>query len=121
MRKFAVALLASALSLVGADVAGKWSGSFTPDKENKSEPVYIILKQDGTKLTGSGGANADKQHPTLTGKVEGDKVTFEVRAGSGTFSFNLTTTGDEMSGDLQFKGEDVARTAKVSLKRITGQ
>jgi hypothetical protein len=118
MRKMVVAVLVSALSLVAADVTGKWSGSLTPDKETESKPVYIILKQDGAKLTGSGGPDADKQHPTLTGKVEGDKVTFEVRAGSGTFYFNLEASGDEMSGDLRFKGEDETRTAKVSLKRV---
>jgi len=121
MRKIAVALLVSALSLVAADLTGKWSGSFTPDKETESKPVYIVLKQDGAKLTGSGGPTADQQHPTLTGKVEADKVTFEVRAGSGMFSFNLATTGDEMSGDLQFKSESETRTAKVSLKRVTEQ
>jgi len=38
MRKIVIAVLASALSLVAADVAGKWSGTFTPDKEAESKP-----------------------------------------------------------------------------------
>jgi hypothetical protein len=119
MRKIVVALFVSALSLVAADLTGRWSGSFKPDKENDSRSAYVILKQDGGKLTGSGGPTAENQHVTLTGKVEGDKVSFEVLDGEATIYFELVVTGDEMSGDLRFKRGDETRTGKISLKRVT--
>lgn len=50
------------------------------------EPQYFILKQDGKKLTGSGGPDAVEQYPILNGSVENDVVTFGL-----TMTFGLTT------------------------------
>ena len=55
---------------------------------------------------------------TGPGKVEGNRLTFEVAAGKGTFIFHLKLVGDEITGNLQFKGDNETRTAKVSLKRV---
>ena len=118
MRKIVITVLLSAMCLLAGDVSGKWSGSFKPTgHEDHSHDLYIIFKQEGDRLSGSGGPNESKQHPMQNGKVEGDRLTFEVPAGKGTFIFDLRSTGDELSGDLQFKGEGETRTAKVSLKR----
>ena len=118
MRRIVVAVLLSVMCLTAGDVSGNWSGSFKPNGEDSSHPLYLVFKQDADKLTGSGGPNESAQHPMQNGKVQGDRLTFEVSAGKGTFIFDLKGAGDEMSGDLQFKGEGETRTAKVSLKRV---
>ena len=119
MRKVLGVAVLFAMSLMGADVSGKWSGSFMPNGEenSNSHPLYMMLNQDGDKLTGSGGPNESEQHPMQNGKVDGDHLTFEVPAGGGVFSFDLRIVGDEITGDLHYKGEKGDRTAKVSLKR----
>ena len=117
MRKLAIAALLFAMSVAAGDVSGKWSGTMTPEGENGSRPVFIILTQDGDKLSGSGGPNESDQHPMQNGKVKDGRLIFEVPAGGGTFAFDLKIAGDEIKGDLQFKTDSETRTAKVSLKR----
>jgi len=109
--------LASILLAVPADVSGKWSGSFKPDNEENPLPLFLVLKQDGGSLTGSGGPTETEQHPMQNGKIDGDHLVFEVNAGKGTFYFDLKIAGDEITGGLQMKRDSVTRTAKVSLKR----
>jgi len=111
-------ILFSALCLSAADASGKWSGSFTPTAESGTEPLYLIFQQDKNSLAGSGGPNESRQHPFKDGKVDGDRLKFEVPAGDGVFVFDLVMKEDEITGDLQFKREGETRTAKVSLKRV---
>jgi hypothetical protein len=113
-----LALLAGmvAVCMAAGDVSGNWSGTFI-DSENQSHSIYMVLKQDGATLTGSGGPDAEKQHPMQNGKIAGDKLTFEVSAGGGTFYFDLKVAENEITGDLQFKEANQTRAAKVSLKR----
>jgi hypothetical protein len=113
-----LALLAGivAVCMAAGDVSGNWSGTFT-DTENQSHSIYMVFKQDGATLTGSGGPDAEKQHPMQNGKIDGDKLTFEVPAGGGTFYFDLKLAGNEIKGDLELKGQDETHRAKVSLKR----
>ena len=115
-------LLLSAATIGATDVSGQWSGTFEfkkEDGETKSEPVFMILKQEGNKLTGSGGPNESEQHPIKDGKVEGDKITFAVETGKMTIWFDLMAKGDQITGDM--KGEEnsgVKRSARLSIKRV---
>jgi hypothetical protein len=118
MRKMALARAVSTLCLAAADATGKWSGSLKPDGDEESHSAYLVIQQDGQKLTGSGGPNESEQHPMQNGKIAQDRLTFEVSAGKGTLFFDLKLVGDEMTGSVQLKGESEARTAKVSLKRV---
>ena len=103
-----------------ADVSGKWSGTFEAitDEGTRTQPLLLIFKQDGEKLTGSGGPNDSEQHPFENGKVDGDKVTFQVPLERGSISFDLTLAGDELKGDMTRSREGREQTAKVSLKRL---
>ncbi len=83
MRRVALFAAVSALCMAAADVSGKWSGSFKADAEDQTESLYMVFQQDGGKLTGSGGPNEAQQHPMQNGKVEGNRLTFEVAAGKG--------------------------------------
>jgi hypothetical protein len=51
-----------------ADVTGTWSGI----------PFYMILKQDGAKLTGTGGPGKNEPVPVEDGRVDGDRLTFHL-------------------------------------------
>jgi len=52
------------------------------------------------KLTGSGGPSEDQQFPMRNGKVEGDKITFEVVAGEDrVFKLSFTAKGDTIEGE----------------------
>src|SRR5258708_17895899 len=100
MRGITITALVLAMSGVAGDVSGKWSGAMTPVGEDGQHPIYMILSQDGDKLSGSGGPNESDQHPFQNGKVSGDRLTFDVPSGKGTFSFDLKISGDEIKGDL---------------------
>src|SRR5262245_56677021 len=76
-----VLLLAPAL-MSADDFTGKWSGSFvitSPDGEKKDAMAFMDLKQKGAELTGTAGESPDKQWAIQNGKVDGNKVTFEVQ------------------------------------------
>ena len=122
MKSLLLTLLLVTLPLGAIDISGKWTGSFegqNPEGEKRTEPVFMILKQEGDKLTGSGGPNEGEQHAFQNGKVEGDKLSFEIALGNGvTISFNLTVTGDEIKGDMKRVRGDREQTAKLSLKRL---
>ena len=106
MKTFLCVSLASLLAcftvLAATDVSGRWA----------SAPVYLILKQDGNKLSGTGGPTEKQQPVTFeNGTVEGDRVTFHV----GSMQFNLQVNGDEMKGEMK-NGPD---SMPVFLKRVT--
>ena len=97
-----VTLLAGTVAFAATDVSGRWA----------SAPIYLILKQDGSKLSGSAGPTEKEQILTFdNGAVEGDRVTFK----AGSFQFSLKLNGDEMKGEMR-NGPD---PSPVFLKRVT--
>lgn len=116
--KSAIAIvLILAASTLAPDLTGKWSGSFKVDGGDHSVPQLFILKQDGTKLTGSGGPDQSEQYPIENGKVDGDHVNFELTTGEWRFTYNLKISGATLAGDLELNGVNDSRTAKVSLSK----
>ena len=114
-------LVAAALALtaVAADISGKWSGSFTPENGGGGS-AYVILKQNGTTLTGSGGPDASEQWPGLQGTINGNKVSFQVRSATdGTlYKCDLTLDGEHLKGDVTFTSADgQSGKAKLDLAR----
>jgi uncharacterized protein (TIGR03435 family) len=105
MKKLLLASLASLLvcgiAAGATDVSGKWSGA----------PFYFIFKQDGSKLSGSGGPSEKEQIVSFdNGVVEGDRITFQ----AGSLQVDLRVMGDEIRGEMK-NGAD---TLKVFLKRV---
>jgi len=112
--------LALAFTAAGADVTGKWSGSFTPETGDPGNG-YVILKQAGTTITGSGGPAVDQQWPGLQGTVKGNKISFEVKdPGDGTvYKCDLALEGDHLTGDVLVtppSGQPIK--AKLDLTRV---
>src|ERR1700693_6310239 len=108
MKKLLLATLATLASLLvcgiasgATDVSGKWSVA----------PFYFIFKQDGNKLSGTGGPSEKEQIVTFqNGVVDGDRITFQ----AGSLQVDLRLMGDEIRGEMK-NGED---TLRVVLKRV---
>ena len=84
MKLLALGVFLGAMVLSAADVTGHWSGTFdfrTPDGGQRQSSVYLILKQDGAKVTGTGGRDLADRHDVTEGKIDGNKIMLEVEAG----------------------------------------
>jgi hypothetical protein len=116
MRILTVALLFILGAAVG-DVSGNWHGSFRVDGGDHDVPQLLVLKEDGTKLTGTGGPDATERYPISNGRVNGDHVSFEITTGDWKFSYDLKISGPEMGGKLVLKSANDSRNAEVTLKK----
>jgi uncharacterized protein (TIGR03435 family) len=104
----------AAFQLAAADVTGGWTGS------TGGSPIYLILKQDGSKLSGSAGPVAAEQMAVFeNGKVDGDHLTFRV----GPFHLDLRLEGERLVGETieeNGPGRKVLLKRASSLKRPAG-
>ena len=124
MRKLLCCLLFSALVMGAADLTGKWSGSFditTSNGETKADTAYMDLKEKGGEVTGTAGPAAEKQWSLRKGKLDGQKLTFEVPMDDGgLLMFGLTFDGTAIQGTCAGTGSGGEKmSAKVNLKRTT--
>jgi hypothetical protein len=117
MRKAIAVVLLLAMNAMAGDLTGKWSGSFKVDGADHDVPQLLIFKQDGTKLTGSGGPDKSEQYPIENGKVDGDRVGFEITTGEWKFTYSLKASGARMTGSLELKSVNSSRTATVTLSK----
>jgi hypothetical protein len=121
MMRIVCCLLFSVAALL-ADVSGKWSGSFDitgPDGQTKPDTAFLILKQDGAKITGSAGPTEDHQMDIKTGKMEGDKIALEVvLEDGGILTFDLALEADHIKGDVKGMMGEEKMTAKLDVTRV---
>ena len=114
---FVCFLLAAAMvaNAAAADVSGKWSGSFAPENGNGGT-AFVVLKQTGTAITGTAGADESDQWPIQSGKIEGNNVTVVVKStNDGTvYKCSLVLDGDRLKGDIDLTLAD-GRTSKAKL------
>jgi hypothetical protein len=105
---------------VDIDLSGKWTGTFNiqgPDGAMLEQGAIVMnLKQTGAALTGTIGPSEEEQLPIVQGKVEGDKVTIEVKRGEMAVKVDLTLTGERLKGGATLTGERPA-TAKIDAGR----
>ena len=107
MKTLVLVLIATALVLSAADanVAGKWSGSFSrtqPDGTSQSDTAIANLQQEGGRITGTAGPDEENSWPVEKGTIAADKVTFQVtdpRSGN-LFKCALTLAGDRLKGPM---------------------
>src|SRR5262249_54581187 len=95
MRLTPTALLcALPICLSAADVSGAWTGA-------AGSPMYFVLKQEGNRVSGTGGPSAADQFVKFdNGKIEGDRLTFR----GGPFSFDLKVEDDRLTGEVKSEG-----------------
>lgn len=120
MKRFTLALLFSAVSLLAGDAGGKWSGTLTiPTPEGtKTDDAYVVLKQDGATITGTAGKDESEQREIRNGKIEGDVVTFELATGESAYKLTLKLEGDTLAGDIVRERDGKTENAKIALKRV---
>ena len=124
MMKLFCALLLSTLTIGAAELTGKWSGSFditNSSGETKADSAYIDLKEQAGVVTGTAGPNSEKQWSLRKGKIDGQKLTFEVPTEEGgLLVFNLTFDGELIEGTCEGTGDGAEKmSAKLRLKRTS--
>jgi hypothetical protein len=102
-----------------ANVSGKWSGDWEIGPDDAPGPHYMILQQDGGKVTGTAGPRPDYQMAIQKGNIAGGKLTFEVAvAETLALRFSLMVAGDEMHGDAVLVMNGTEKTLKLAAKRV---
>lgn len=124
MRKLLFCALLSAFALQAAELTGKWSGSFditNEQGETKADTAYMNLKEAAGAVTGTAGPNEDQQWAVSKGKLDGEKLTFEVAMeDGGVLVFELIFDGATIQGSCKGTGHDGEKlSAKVNLKRAS--
>ena len=120
-------LLVVAIGAFAADVSGKWTYSMQ-GRDGTPREVSITLKQEGNTLTGSvpgmgrGGQGGEPTQIT-NGKVDGDKVTFDVvREFNGnkmTTKYEGTVSGSDMKLKITRDTQNGPQTTEATAKKAT--
>lgn len=99
-------LLLSMLTSTATELTGKWAGSFdvTNSGGEKAETAFMNLTLSGNTVTGTAGPNAEEQMVIRNGKLEGNKLTFDIENGDESISFDLLFDGDTIRGIARGKG-----------------
>jgi hypothetical protein len=100
-----------------ADVTGNWSAQIA-DQSGNNITINYTFKQDGTKLTGTvTGPGGDL--PIQEGKVEEDKISFNVTFDGGNGAMKVgnkgTIKGEEITMTIEVNGQTFG--APVTLKK----
>lgn len=118
--KHFILLALAAITMMASDATGTWTGTLVISRADGTHDrtAHLVLKQDGTKLTGTAGPNADEQHAIDKGKVEDGILTFVIADDENMMQFTLKQDGDEIKGDLKRERDGATETAKLSVKRV---
>jgi hypothetical protein len=127
MKRLVLLLALSLLALpalAAEDFTGKWSGTFsgvTSDGTQVTENIVLHLVQKGTELTGTAGPSDERQWKIVKGKVDGNKIMFEVTpensGGLETIKLSLAYAEGRLKGDFNAAKEGVTLSAKVDVAR----
>ena len=102
------------------DLTGKWSGSFVitfSDGETKDAKAFMDLNQKGAEITGTAGESPDKQWEVQKGKVEGNRITFELQTEGPLIKFELTLVDGHLKGEAKAEHEGKSMKAAIDLQR----
>lgn len=114
-----VLLLTAAMTLLAADVSGKWVAQ-APGRDGQTREVTFNLKADGDKLTGTVSSPMGDREIS-DGKVNGDEVSFSVamefNGQAVKVLYKGKVAGDEMKLTRQREGSE--RTQEFTAKRAS--
>jgi hypothetical protein len=111
-----------ALVMSGADVSGKWSGTIDVEDAGSSTEVHVELVQKAGALSGKiGRTGGGDEGEIRNGKIDGEKVSFEVVSSetSAPFRFTLTLVNDHLEGEMKGSMDQGEVVGKVKLTRAT--
>ena len=124
MRKlyFTALLGIIAITAYAADVTGKWTAE-VPGRGGNMQTNTIVLKQDGTKVTGTLDGGRGGPVEITNGKVEGDTVSFTVvRNFNGNEikqTFKGTVSGSEIKFTRTMEGGQGGQPVEFTAKKST--
>jgi hypothetical protein len=78
----------------------------------------VYVRQSGNMLAGTGGPNTGEQYSIENGKVDGNRLMFEITTGEWKFTYDLKATGEGIAGTLELRSVNDRRTATVSMKKV---
>lgn len=108
------------LAIADTNVTGKWSGSFNITASNgemKESTALLVLKQNGSEITGTVGPNEEEQFAIQKGRIEGDKITLEADHEGQTIKFDLVLAADRITGEANMSREGETSKAKLDVTR----
>lgn len=122
MRAALLCLIAcAALAADNPAIVGVWKGqsTFMEDGEKQEQPATITIRSvDGTAVTGSATAE-DRTYDMKGGKLENNRLTFNMRTDEGSVECGLTIAGNDMKGECYQTFDDGEKiTITVALKRV---
>ena len=118
MKKVAILFTCLLCLVQGAvDVSGRWSGTIGLATGEGSQPIQLVLHQDGTKLTGTVGPSAEIQTVSLQeGSVLNGVVHFKYER-FGIFTFDLTLRENRLTGhNVPLDGQP---SVTISVERVS--
>jgi hypothetical protein len=123
MRTLTFTFLTLAFQLMAAELTGTWVGSFEiagPNGQTQADRCYMMVKQSGTRITGTAGPDRGVQWRIQDGKADGDRITFAVfPPEGGRLTFELRLAGGHLKGEARGENQGMAFEAKVDLTRKT--
>lgn len=100
-------LVASALAMMAADIAGEWKA--TAEGPNGTMERTLSLKVDGAKLTGETVSSFVGKSVIQDGKVDGD-----------SFSFVITAKFQDNEVKLNYKGKATGKDTMTLTSEMAG-
>jgi len=118
MKKTIAIILLLAVNAMAEDLSGKWYGDFRVDGGDHDVPQLFMFRQNGNTLTGTGGPNTSEQYPIENGKVDGNRIMFEITTGEWKFTYDLKAAGERIIGTLELRSVNDRRTATISMNKM---
>jgi hypothetical protein len=120
MRLLALFLISAVLACA-ADVSGKWAGKtrMSVNGHIEEDTMFLVLKQDGARVTGTAGPTLKEQAAIRNGKIEEDHLTLELPVPNGVFVFDVRLAGDRLKGSLiaSAQGQEFHATFEAGRSR----
>jgi hypothetical protein len=115
VRLFLAGFVLMAASAFAADIDGKWSGNV--DTPGGAIPIGFALKADGAALTGTMTGPDGAELKIADGKVDGNKVSFNVTIDFGGMPITLAYTGVVSGSDLKLTADFGGMPLEMALKK----
>ena len=115
LRSLLLGLVLMAASAFAADIDGKWAGSL--DTPNGAVTVAFNFKADGTTLTGTTTGPDGAESKIADGKVNGNKVSFNVTIDFGGMPFTIAYTGEVSGANLKLTLDFAGMPFEIALKK----
>lgn len=111
-------LILATVPAFAADISGKWTGKTEikmPDGSVETVPIWLDLRQEGTTITGGAASEPDSYEPIENGKLEGDKLSFQVTNRDGRVIKVKATVAakDRIEGTVDFTAPDGTPLAAI--------